>query len=299
MGSNVEPSSSNTDNRAVRVAAFLDGLDRRWLYLALFLAVVISLLTTGGVEVKVTGPVKKHHAAIEKMERRPGHLVIVAMDFDPQTRAENYPQAVATVRHLFENKIPFAVLTLTAMGRGFCEDIPNGLAEEYGAVYGRDWVNWGYKPTYSIFVGALASDIQDAVKKDAYRALLTEIPVMRGVKDASSVDLVCEFTGSVGLLEMWLQFFQKGGVRPEFIHGCTAVSGPSNYTFLDSGQISGLLVGMLGAAEYEQMLGKPGLGLKGMTAQTAAHGLIIALIVVGNIAEIVCRRYSVRREGAS
>jgi hypothetical protein len=151
----------------------------------------------------------------------------------------------------------------------------------------------------AILVKGIASDIPGNIKEDAHKTPIGQIELMEGVKDASSIDLVCEFTGLVGLLEMWIQYFQVSGVRPDFVHGCTAVSGPSNYTFLDSGQITGLLVGMLGAAEYEQILESPGRGLKGMTAQTAAHLLIIVLIVVGNIAEQVRKRTAGRTPGGA
>ena len=114
--------------------------------------------------------------------------------------------------------------------------------------------------------------------------------MMAGVKDASSVDLVGEITGAVGALEGWLKFFQVGGVAPKCGHGCTAVSAPESYTFLDSGQLIGVMGGMLGAAEYEQLIESPSRALRGMSAQTTAHILIILLIAVGNVVEIARKR---------
>jgi hypothetical protein len=287
----VDPSStSNNQSAVVKIAAFLERIDRRWLYGAMIGGIVLALLFSSGVTVKVTPPVLGFHASLESLQPASGKIVVVAMDFDPQTKAENYPQAQATVRHLLKNKIPFAVVTTTAMGAGFCEEIPNELAGEFGAVYGKDWVNWGYKYGVGIFIKTLAGNIPDAIETDANGTPIEQIECMKGVKDASSVQVLCEFTGLVGMLEAWLQFFQKSGVRPDVVHGCTAVSGPSNYAFLDSGQLSGLLVGMLGAAEYEQMLDTVGGGLKGMSAQTIAHILIIVFIIVGNLAELIRRQ---------
>jgi hypothetical protein len=289
----VDHSSTSTETGAAAAAAeWLERIDRRWLYVAMIMGVVGALLLGTGVTVKVTPPVSGYWDRIEALARTEGHLVVVAMDFDPQTQAENYPQAVATVRHLFARKIPFAVVTLVTTGAGFCEAIPRSLAAEYGAEYGTDWVNWGYKYGGSIFIKALSSDVAKAVERDAKGTPVADIPLMKGVTDATSVDMLCEFTGSVGVLEGWLQFFQKSGHRPVVLHGCTAVSGPSNYAFLDSEQISGLLVGMLGAAEYEQLLGVVGGGLRGMSAQTVAHLLIIAFIVIGNVAGLIRMRSS-------
>jgi hypothetical protein len=274
----------------MRLLARLGGIDRRWLYLMLFVVVAVPVFLDLPIRVKTTPPVQSYYEKVEALVKEEGRIALVVVDFDPQSKAECYPQTMATVRHLMARKVPFAVLTLNAMGAGFCKEIPAKAAKEYGAVYGRDWVNWGFKVGGPIFIKTLASDIQEAVKADARGTPIGEVEMMKGVKDATSVDLVCEVTGFVGALEAWLQFFQKDGRRPEICHGCTAVSGPSNYVFLDSGQISGLLVGMLGAAEYEDLIESPGLATVGMQAQTGAHLLIIILIILGNVSEFVRRR---------
>ena len=283
----------------MRLLAGLSGIDRRWLYLMLFIAVAVPFFLNLGIRVKTTPPVISYYEKVEALEQAKGQIALVVIDFDPQSKAECYPQTMATVRHLMRRKIPFAVLTLNPTGAGFCVEIPAKVAEEYGAVYGRDWVNWGYKYGRSIFIKTLASDIQEAVKADARGTPIGEIEIMKGVKDATSVDLVCEVTGFVGALEAWLQFFQKDGHKPDIVHGCTAVSGPSNYVFLDSGQISGLLIGMLGAAEYEGLIEIPGLATVGMQAQTGAHLLIIVLIILGNASELIRRRRASGPEGGS
>jgi hypothetical protein len=58
---------------------------------------------------------------------------------------------------------------------------------------------------------------------------------------------------------------------------------PEQYPFLDSGQLSGMLTGMKGAAEYEQLIGAPGFGLPAMAGQSFAHLYILFLIVLGNL----------------
>jgi hypothetical protein len=86
------------------------------------------------------------------------------------------------------------------------------------------------------------------------------------------------------------------------IIGPTAVSAPKYYAFISSGQLAGMLGGMKGAAEYEQLLGKryPKLGefyrttrlftaTKGMDAQTGIHLVIIIFILIGNVAFLLYR----------
>jgi hypothetical protein len=72
--------------------------------------------------------------------------------------------------------------------------------------------------------------------------------------------------------------------------GVTAVMAPKQYAYFASGQLDGLLGGMKGAAEYEKLVGKPGLAITGMGAQSIVHFLIIFLVLIGNIGYFVGRR---------
>ena len=60
--------------------------------------------------------------------------------------------------------------------------------------------------------------------------------------------------------------------------------------YVQSGQVKGILAGMPGAAEYESLIKRPGIGISGMDAQSIAHIVIVAFIVFGNIAFFLERR---------
>ena len=57
----------------------------------------------------------------------------------------------------------------------------------------------------------------------------------------------------------WVQQVQARFHLP-MVSGCTAVSAPEYYPYLQSGQLQGLLGGMAGAAEYEKLRGEKGTG---------------------------------------
>ncbi len=78
--------------------------------------------------------------------------------------------------------------------------------------------------------------------------------------------------------------------------------------YVESGQIRGILAGMPGAAEYEQMVFKylnkmgdskflnkealiiPGKATSRMSAQSVAHLLMVVFIIFGNISYYMIRR---------
>jgi hypothetical protein len=49
---------------------------------------------------------------------------------------------------------------------------------------------------------------------------------------------------------------------------------------------------MPGAAEYEALIGVPGIGTSGMDAQSVAHLVIVLFIVLGNIGYFIERHRS-------
>ena len=51
-----------------------------------------------------------------------------------------------------------------------------------------------------------------------------------------------------------------------------------------------MLAGMPGAAEYEKLIGTPGIAIQGMAAQSFAHLVIVLFIVLGNLAYFITER---------
>lgn len=235
----------------------------------------------------------------QKRGERYDKVVLVVVDWGPHTRAELQPQTEAVVRHLMWRKIKFVIITLVTDGTGFTKSIPEKLAKEYGAEYGEDWVNLGYKSGTSILVEHLAKDFHGAAGKDENGKMLSEYEMTKRVKSAEDIRLLVEITGLVGFFNMWVQFFQTDRARPDFAHGCTAITIPEAYTYLESGQIVGLFEGIAGAAAYNELLEKARgpddpPASKGarthMTSQMFAHGLIFVLVLLGNIGLILRRR---------
>ena len=78
--------------------------------------------------------------------------------------------------------------------------------------------------------------------------------------------------------------------------GLTAVMAPKYYPFLQTGQVSGMMSGMKGAAEYEKLVLEHGYATElgtaetGMNSQSMIHILIIVFILLGNIGYFFSRR---------
>jgi len=216
-------------------------------------------------------------------------LIIISTDWDASTQAETGPQTQAVINACFQLKKRFVIMNLQPpMGVKLSNDIALDVGKQYGAQYGIDWANWGYKYGYGNVLMAMAKDIPKAIGDDFYGKPATALPLMKGVKDIKSIGLVIEITGLSGITEYWIGLIQ-GPYQVPYASAYTAVMAPGYYPFLDSGQMKGMLVGAKGAAEMEALVHRPGRATTIMNVQSWAHVLIIVLIVLGNVGYVLSR----------
>lgn len=262
----------------------LMNIDRRVIFLFIALAVIIPLLRPIGLPVRPSQPVQKLYDAIEELQ--PGSKVLVSFDYGSSTMPELYPMSLALLHHCFSRDLRVITMALWPEGATFAERALNEVVEEYGKNYGEDYVHLGFKSGGIVVISALGDDIPEVFPQDYQGRPVREIPVMEGVENLKDIDFILGLTAGDPGMKHWVMIaqarYQKvvGG-------GCTAVSAPEFFPYLQSGQLVGLLGGMLGAAEYEVLVGKKGDATAGMDAQSMAHALIILFILVGNIAFFV------------
>jgi hypothetical protein len=112
---------------------------------------------------------------------------------------------------------------------------------------------------------------------------------MRGVHTVKhDVGLIVEATGS-GTLGSWISFVQAIDKVP-LAYAPTAVMLAEGYNPLDAHQIVGMLPGLKGAGEYEELLNARGFSYRAAGGLSTSHLLIVLLIVLGNIGFLLGRK---------
>ncbi len=267
----------------------LSRIDRRILFLIILACASVPLLLGVGVKMSVTPPVQGLYDAIDGLE--PGSYVWLAADYDPGSKPELSPMNYALVEHLFMRDIKVISASLWAPGPPLAQTVFDEIAPKYGKEYGRDYVNLGFKEGREAVMVSVAEDLRRTFPEDHSGTPLDSIPMLAGIKNLQDVEMiVCVSAGYPGIKE-WVQQIATrydttiGG-------GVTAVSGPEMYPYIQSGQLVGLLSGMKGAAEYEQLVERPGLGIAGMAAQSSVHIMVVLFIVFANIVYFLEKRRS-------
>ena len=271
---------------------------RRLIYLLMILAVGLPIVF--GISQKPSRLVsaERMYDVVEQVRVQPGEVAMIWLDFGPNTIAENEPQAQVLLEHLFRRRIPVILLSQYQQAERFLTKIPNEIAKRLEVEmpgqqwrYGEAWVNAGFRPGGAIFIQSMvnAADVSKFLGRDVNGMPITHYPAFSAIGGVERVKLVGEITGLVGVFDNIIQFFQKNDYRPTIVHGCTSITIPEAYIFLDSGQLKGLLEGIAGAAWFSVVLKEhfPSSENKELlvtnTALSAAHIVLILLILLGNI----------------
>ena len=163
------------------------------------------------------------------------------------------------------------------------------VAGDYGKVYGEDYVILGYRPGSEAVIKGMVRDLRAIFSTDVKNTKVEEIPMMEGVYKFEDFDfLFSASAGFPGSLE-WMQY-ATDNTDVKMSTGTTSIMVNDIMPFVVSDQIQGILAGMPGAAEYEKLVGKKGVGTSGMDAQSFAHLVIVFFIVFGNIGYFIERK---------
>jgi hypothetical protein len=153
---------------------------------------------------------------------------------------------------------------------------------------GRDYALLGYLPLFHLVILGMTSSIEAQYPTDAHGNPLGEMPMLQEHKSLREVDLALTMAGSSACMSWIIYGREKIGLPIAF--GVTAVMATDYFPFIQSGQVIGQMGGLRGAAEYEVLMERNGVSattdkaFTGMDVQSAAHLLIILLIIMGNVA---------------
>jgi hypothetical protein len=283
-----------------RLTERLAQMDRRWVFVLIAVGTIVPIIKPIGFPVSTTPPVRAYFQAIENM--KPGQVLLVSFDYGPTTEPENGPMAAAVLRHAFSKGVPVVVIALFPIG-GLAmatEELARVTPEFPNLVYGVDYVNLGYKEGGQATMRKMNESIHEAFPTDVNGTPVDQLPLMQRVQNYQQIGLISSFaTGIIG--EWWANLVYAQFGKPVAV-GCTAVSAPKYYPYVDAGQMVGLMGGLKGASEYERLLldkyprNKAAYSdptqytaIKGMDVQTIDHTIIILFIIVGNIAYFASR----------
>ncbi len=265
----------------------LQNVDRRVLFVLIFASVIVPLFFPLKLPVPVTPETREFFEAVEAIPD--SSIVMLPFDFWPSTLAETEPMAVVGLRHLFRKNCYVVGLSNVGMGGPSIADrLLDSIGGEFGKTYGIDYVNLGYKANYQAVMLGMGERIEDIFPTDHRGTPLSEIPLMRRVPNYDSVSFIFVVSDNVAV-DYWVGLVNSRFGVPMGA-GVTAVMAPKSLSFVQANQLVGLMGGMKGCAEYENLLGYPARATRGMDSQSIIHLLIVLFIVMGNVGYFAAKR---------
>lgn len=289
----------------------LQSFDRRWIFLAMILAVVLPLFVPPNLTAKPDPMTNAAFNAVEALP--PGARVFVSMDFDPASTPEIEPFYRAVMLHLKRKDARLAITTTWYQAPPLVERLIRETVDQAIAPAGTpgydgppdrpykanvDYAYLGFRDGKGAVIASMGSDLRktfDGRTNDG--TPLERIAFLNGIKQLKDFDLIVLVSAGFPGAKEYVQFV---GTRYKLrmIAACTAVSTTDLSPYYQTGQLQGLVGGMAGSAGYEYLVGRKAAGTTGADVLNVGNVVIILAIVFGNIIYFAGRAHR-RRTGAA
>lgn len=278
---------------------FFRNLDRRWVFLAMLLAVAVPILAGARFPEDPSPLVRSVFEAIDNLPE--GSRVLLALDYDPASEGELHPMAAAFTRQCALKNHKMYFMTLWPPGTVMVQKQLTMLEREFPDYeYGVDYVNLGFRPGYEGPIKLIVTDLKKAINADVHGTSLDQIPLTRDLKNIQQMDLIINVSAGYPGAKEWVLYASTPYGIPT-VAGTTGVQSPLLMPYIPN-QLTGMLGAIKAAAEYEQLLidEYPQLkdnrqaqeALRRMGPQLVAHVFLIVLILLGNTIYFIERRRS-------
>nr|MBN2277480.1 hypothetical protein [candidate division Zixibacteria bacterium] len=271
---------------------------RRTVFLFVGIAVVLPFFMSIRQDIKLSPEVEELYNAV--MALQPGSKVLVSLDYDPPSAPELQPMAESFFLLCFRRDLKVIVMGLWPQGPQQAElaiqkilDRPEMASRNIR--YGIDYVNLGFQTGNEFVIQRMGGSFRSMFSTDYYGTPYDSLPLVRNITNFNNIDFSFNLSaGYPGTIE-WVQVaVDRYGVK--LGAGNTAVQAPQVYPYLRAGQLTGLLGGLNGAAEFEKVTGVLGKGTKFMVSQSFSHVIVIAFIIIGNVAYFMGRKQETKKK---
>jgi hypothetical protein len=261
---------------------YLEDIPREVLYGVLLVFFVAPMIYPLGLPVPITANVRKWYQTIDALQ--PGSVVMIDFGYSGGGEPELGPMAVVVYKHLFSKEGVKVIAMSTSIEGTQLWD--KAMAEinpsRYGAEYGVDYIHIGYIAGGETAMAAIGKDLRATTSTDYHGDPLDQFPIMEGIVDANSFDLLICYTTGGDQSEGWVRQWYTVYGTP-YMCSVLAMMVPTMLPYMNAGQIISVTSGAQ-AGEMESLVGAPARGIKSADVITLTHILCLAYVVIGNVA---------------
>ena len=289
----------------------LGNLDRRIIFILIGLAVLIPLIKPNWVAlpIKIDQNTNTVYQSISNLKEN--DKVLLSFAYGASTKPEVHPMAIGLLNHLFSKGVKVYIGSLWPEGPIMAQQAMSTVKNSglFNIKDGSDYVMFDYKVGGFVVIKGIADNFRELYKQDYNGNAIEDLQIMEGIYSVEDFDFVFDFSAGVPGNAEWVQYACDPKNIP-LSSGCTSIMVTDAIPYVESGQLQGILAGMPGAAEYEQLVYEymieeqqnnnkyinknieiqKGKAFARMSAQSVAHFLMVIFIIIGNIAYYYSRK---------
>jgi hypothetical protein len=262
-------------------------IDSRIIYLLVGLALLIPLIKPLGLPIEISSNSLDFYNYLKGIPE--DSIVFFDLAFRETGQAEFGPSVLASFEMLIKQGVKIVVGGQWEQAPFFMQKELEKRGESFGAQYGVDWVNIGYKPGGTATWRVIIEDFwKGAAGVDCKGTKFEDIELMERVEklDEDTFAAIIIWQAGTPGADTWMTYTPEVPLLSAQMGGGVA----SSVRYLKSGQMQAILGGMRGAAEFEKLTGCLGEAIGLLDAQGLAILIIIAFVVLGNIAWFMSKK---------
>ncbi len=205
------------------------------------------------------------------------------------------PGNIAALHQMFEKDLKVVLMATSLEGTMMYPLIMDvvGPEQNYGLVYGEDYVFIGYIAGEQTAMAGILGDLKALVSVDYQGTSIGSLSLMDNINGADDIDLVAYLTTAGGTAEGWV-YQAYSQYDKDVIGGVLSMMTTSIKPYYDSGQLLGIMDGIKGAADLEFITGHPGDAIVSSDILTFTQTLVLIFIIIGNVSY-----WMVKQEGGN
>ena len=296
-------------NRMKNIFIKLGEIDRRYIFVLIALSVLIPLVKSDWIKMPIKTTQNTQIVFDELSKLNKDDKILVSFEYGASTKPEIHPMAIALLNQMFSKGIKVYIISLWPEGVIMAKDVVTNVIDSgiFQLVDGVDYVMFDYKVGGEIVIKNIASDFRGVYMQDINKKSISQIPMMKDIYSVEDFDFVFDLSAGVPGNAEWVQYACDPKNVP-LSSGCTSIMVTDAIPYVESGQLKGILAGMPGAAEYENLVYNfmkndlenekivnfenilPGKATSRMSAQSLAHIIMVLFIIVGNVSYFLSRK---------
>ena len=271
----------------------LTALPREVVMSLVILAMVVPAISPLGLPLMTGDMSKAWYNTVDALPE--GSIVLMDIGYGSGGYPSLGPGNIAALHQMFEGGLKVVLMATSLEGTMMyplimAEVMPE---ENYGLVYGEDYVFIGYIAGEQTAMAGVLGDLKALVSVDYQGTSIDGFSLMDNINGADDIDLVAYLTTGGGIAEGWV-YQAYSQYNMDVIGGVLSMMTTSIKPYYDSGQLLGIMDGIKGAADLEFITGHPGDAIVSSDILTFTQILVLIFIFVGNLSYWMLKQEGVK-----